>query len=155
NLRHRHQLYVRLPWVLGPLFLIETPWRLRPELVAALPDFRERLSFKWRALRTAFSAPISLSRMATRALLMSSTDLRPDCARVTAPTLVVTGERELDHVVPVDGTTEYARLIAGARTMVLERTGHIGTITRPDAFAALVDAFVDPQSAIRNPHYKG
>jgi pimeloyl-ACP methyl ester carboxylesterase len=155
NLRRRHQLYVRLPWVLGPLFLIETPWRLRAELVAALPDARERFSFKWRAFRTAFSAPVSLSRMAERALLMASTDLRADCAHIKAPTLVVTGERELDHVVPVDGTTEYARLIAGARTAVLERTGHIGTMTRPHAFADLVDSFVNPQPAIRNPQYKG
>jgi pimeloyl-ACP methyl ester carboxylesterase len=141
-LRPRHQTYARWPRLFGPLFLIETPWRLRPEIVAALPDPRARLAFRLAALRTVCSARISLRQMATRALLMTTIDAAADSASVSAPTLVVTGERALDHVVPVDGSSAYARLIAGARTAVLERTGHIGAITRPHAFAAVVRDFV-------------
>jgi 3-oxoadipate enol-lactonase len=170
TLRPRHQLYARLPWILGPLFLLESPWRLRAEIAAAFPDRRDRRAFRLAALRTIRTAPISLSQMAARALLMTSLDLEPDCARVIAPTLVVTGERALDHVVSVDGSSAYARLIAGARSAVIERTGHVGTITRPDAFADLVHAFVataecglrnadspspNPQSPIPNPQYRG
>src|SRR5256885_683821 len=69
-------------------------------------------------------------------------DLAGDGAGVSAPTLVVTGEPSLDHVVPTSGASEYVRLIAGACGAVLERTGHIGSMTRPDEFAALVREFV-------------
>jgi len=145
RLRRRHQLYVRAPWIFGPLFLAETPWRLRPEIRSAIPDARARRQFSRRALRTLFSAPLSLSQMAVRARMITSVDVEPDCARITAPTLVVTGERNLDHIVPVEGSSEYLRLIPNARAVVLERTGHLGSITRPDAFAALVRAFTEGQ----------
>jgi 3-oxoadipate enol-lactonase len=143
RLRRRHEIYLRAPWIFGPLFLAESPWRLRPEIRAALPDRRARRLFSRRALGTLLSAPLSLSRMAARARLITSDDVGPDCLRITAPTLVVTGERALDHVVPVDGASEYVRLIPNARAVVLERTGHLGSITRPEAFAALVRDFVN------------
>jgi 3-oxoadipate enol-lactonase len=143
SLRRKHQIYVRLPWLFGPLFIVETPWRLRDEIRAALPDRRARRALRSRTLRTLLTAFPSVSRMAARARLLAATDLRRDCARITAPTLVVTGEPALDHVVPVEGSSEYTRLITGAHSAVLERTGHIGSITRPDAFAQLVRAFVD------------
>jgi pimeloyl-ACP methyl ester carboxylesterase len=143
RLRRRHEIYVRAPWVFGPLFLAETPWRLRPEIWTAIPDARARRGFLLRALQTVMSAPVSLSRMAARARMISIDDVRPDCARITAPTLIVTGERDLDHVVPVDGSCEYLQLIPDSRAMVLERTGHLGSITRPDAFAAIVRAFTE------------
>jgi pimeloyl-ACP methyl ester carboxylesterase len=69
-------------------------------------------------------------------------DACADAARIARPTLLVTGERGLDHVVPVEGSSAgYLRLIPGARAMVLERTGHLGSITRPDAFAAAIHEF--------------
>ena len=142
RLRPRHQTYLRAPWIFGPLFLAETPFRLRPEIRSALPDAKARRQFALRQLRTALGAPVSLSAIAGRARMISTEDVTPDCARITAPTLVVTGERHLDHVVPVDGSSEYLRLIPDARAIVLERTGHLGSITRPDAFAAIVREFV-------------
>ena len=143
RLRRRHQMYLRAPWIFGPIFLAESPLRLRPEICAAIPDARARRRFTMLGLRTLLSAPLSLSRMAARANLIGSIDLGPDCERIAAPTLIVTGERGLDHVVPVDGSSEYTRRIQHARAAVLERTGHLGTITRPDAFAAIVREFVD------------
>lgn len=143
RLRRRHQMYVRAPWIFGPLFLAETPWRLRPEIRTAIPDAKARRQFSLRALQTLISAPVSLSSMAARATMISTEDVGPDCARITAPTLVVTGEPDLDHVVPVEGSSEYLRLIPNARAAVLERTGHLGSITRPDAFAAIVRAFTE------------
>ena len=141
RLRPRHQIYLRAPWIFGPIFLAETPFRLNPEIRVAIPDATARRRFSMRSLRTAIAAPISLSRMAARARMISSEDVTDDCAHITAPTLIVTGEPHLDHVVPVEGSSEYLRLIAGARAVVLERTGHLGSITRPDAFAAIVRAF--------------
>jgi 3-oxoadipate enol-lactonase len=142
RLRRRHQIYLRAPWIFGPIFLAESPLRLRPEICAAIPDSRARRHFAMRGLRTLLSAPLSLSRMAARAHLITTIDLGPDCERIAAPTLVVTGERGLDHVVPVEGSSEYTRRIQHARAVVLERTGHLGTITRPDAFAEIVREFV-------------
>jgi pimeloyl-ACP methyl ester carboxylesterase len=143
QLRPRHRIYARAPWLFGPLFLAESPFRLHGELRAALPDAPAR----WRFLRWQIGnlarAPLSPARMAQRAAVISSAQLREDCARIAAPTLIVTGEHGLDRVVPVDVTREYVHLIAGARHAILDRTGHLGSITRPDAFAALVRDFVE------------
>ena len=142
RLRPRHQLYLRAPWIFGPIFLAESPLRLRPEICAAIPDGRARRQFAMRGLRTLLSSPVSLSRMAARARLITSMDVGPDCHRITAPTLIVTGEPGLDHVVPVEGSSEYLRRIANARVVVLERTGHLGSITRPEAFTDVVREFI-------------
>jgi pimeloyl-ACP methyl ester carboxylesterase len=142
RLKRRHEVYARLPWLLGPLFLAEAPWRLRAEIAAAIPNRRERRRFAWQQLQTLVSAPLSLSRMAARAQMTVGADRANDCARITAPTLVISGERALDRVVAVDGTSEYQHLIPGARGAMLERTGHLGSITRPRAFAAIVREFV-------------
>jgi pimeloyl-ACP methyl ester carboxylesterase len=151
HLRKRHEIYARIPWLFGPLFLIETPRRALPEVRAALPDSGERRRFARWALTTLLAAPLSPSRMAARARLLVGTDLRPDCERVVAPTLVMTGEPGLDFVVPVDGSCQYAQLIPGARHVVLPRTGHQGPITRPDEFARIVRDFV-AGNATRWPH---
>ena len=142
HLRRRHEIYSRAPWVFGPLFLAETPFRVRRELRLALNDRRDRYRFTVRQLRTLLAAPISMSRMAARARLIGYSTRDAESRRVSAPTLIVHGEPQLDHVVNVHGTAEYARLIAGSRLAILEKTGHLGTMTRPDAFAAIVRTFV-------------
>jgi pimeloyl-ACP methyl ester carboxylesterase len=141
HLRPRHDFYARWPWVFGPLFLMEIPWRARPELRAALPRPADRRAFSRRILQTLIEAPVSLPRMAARARRIATYDTRADCARITAPTLVVTGEPALDYVVPVGASSQYAALIQNARTVVLRQTGHQGTITRPGVFAGLVREF--------------
>jgi pimeloyl-ACP methyl ester carboxylesterase len=146
HLRPRHDFYARMPYVLGPLFLAETPWRLRREMAAAFPQASMRWRFAASQLRVLGRVPLSLGRMAYRARLIATLDTVADCARIAAPTLVVTGERTLDHVVPVDGSTGYLTLIPGARGVVLERTGHLGSITRPDAFASIVRDFADQRT---------
>jgi len=143
RLRKRHEIYTRMPWLLGPLFLMETPWRLLPEVRAAIPNRRDRRALRITTVRTFLGTRLSFSEMAGRARLMTSVDLRPVCANVSAPTLIVTGEPALDFVVPVNGSSEYARLIPNARSLVLDRTGHVGSITRPHVFASAIKRFVD------------
>jgi pimeloyl-ACP methyl ester carboxylesterase len=145
HLRPRHAMYARAPRLFGPVFVAETPLRVRPELMAALPDFKTRSRFSWDQVKTLIQAPLSFTGMAARAKLMTGVDTTADCAHITAPTLVITGEAALDRVVPVAGSTEYGTLIRNARVAVLERTGHLGSITRPDAFAALVRDFIEGQ----------
>ena len=141
HLNRRHESYARRPYLLGPLFVVESPWRLRRELGAALPDRQTRWRFARSQILTLLGAPLSLPRMARRARMIATIDLVEDCASITTPTLVVTGERGLDQVVSVDDSVGYVSLIRGARGAVLERTGHLGWITRPDAFSAIVRDF--------------
>jgi 3-oxoadipate enol-lactonase len=147
RLRPRHLLYARLPWLFGPLFLAESPFRLRREMAAAFPERRARWRFARCQLATLAGSPLSPTRMAERAALIATTDVIADCGRVAAPTLVVTGDRALDRVVSVDRTRAYLELIPGARHVILERTGHLGSITRPHAFAALVREFTTQSGA--------
>src|SRR5262249_18003024 len=85
---------------------------------------------------------VSLSQMANRARLLSG-DSSVDAQRITAPTLIVTGERALDYVVPHDGSIEYTRLISNSHHVVIPQTAHLGSTTRPDVFAAILRDFVD------------
>lgn len=143
HLRPRHDFYARWPRVFGPLFLAESPLRLRRELRATFSNRRDRRSYKSRVFRTFLSAPVSLRSMAARARMIERASPSDDCARVTAPTLIVTGEPRLDRVVPVDGSSEYTRLIRGAKATTIERTGHLGSVTRSDVFAQRVRAFIE------------
>jgi 3-oxoadipate enol-lactonase len=142
RIRKRHALYTRVPWLFGPLFLAEAPRRLSKELAAAFPDRARRRAFMRSQLRLLATARLSLTRMAARARMIASADFAAEAGRIVAPTLIVTGEPLLDYVVPAEGSSEYVRLIRGARAVVLERTGHLGSVTRPEAFAAAVREFV-------------
>jgi len=149
QLRRRHELYLKAPWLLGPLFVVETPFRLRHELRAAMPDPGERRRFSLGALRTALRAPVSIRGMASRAKLVLSDAAARDCAAIVAPALIVTGEAHLDYVVPVEGSAAYERLLANARRAVLRETGHLGSMTRPREFAELVRAFANEAGGAR------
>ena len=143
HLKRRHALYLRAPWLFGMLFLAEVPWRLNAELVAAMPDRTMRKRFMRAQSRTLVTARPSFARMAARARIIQTLDLTGDCARITAPTLVVTGERRLDHVVDADGARSTRASSPARGPPSIEQTGHLGSITRPDAFAALVRDFIE------------
>jgi pimeloyl-ACP methyl ester carboxylesterase len=146
RMRRRHQIYTRVPWLFGPIFLAGMPSRVGHEIIAAFDGPSARWRFTWRQIRTFASAPLSVSRMAARARLLnndaSGEERTGDARRVVVPTLVVTGLAGLDYVVPPEGTSEYARVISGACLTSLDRSGHLGCITRPREFAAAVSAFV-------------
>ena len=149
HLRPRHDMYARVPWLFGPLFLLESPFRLRAEVMTALPAWRDRFRYLREQARTARSARVSLARMAGRARLIGAYDRVADASRVQAPTLVLQGDERLDHVTGWGGTAEYARLIPGARLACLADTGHIGSVTRADDCAALVTDFLSHRNGTR------
>lgn len=134
--------WVARPWASAPAFVASAPFRLWPELTAALPSLGSRLAFIARQGVRAAAAPMIPSLMAQRIRHARATDFGPDCARVQAPTLVISGEQALDRVVPVSVTRTYATLIRGAEYVVMERTGHIGLLTQPERFARIVADFV-------------
>lgn len=146
HLRPRHDAYARVPWLFGPIFLAETPWRLRREVATALPDWGARLRYLRAQAHTVATAPVSLARMAARARIIGRYDRASDCARVSAPTLIVQGDLHLDHVTGHGGTHEYANLISRATLATLADTGHIGSVTRPAACAELIDHFLSTRT---------
>ena len=68
---------------------------------------------------------------------------RGDGCGFRRPTLIVTGDPALDNVVPVAATHEYLRLWPHATIATIVRTGHLGLITRPSAFANIVVPFAE------------
>jgi pimeloyl-ACP methyl ester carboxylesterase len=150
HLSRRHRVYIRAPWFFGPLFLIETPRRIRAELRAVFPTASRRWRFALWQLMTLARAPLSTTRMAARAALIPPPSLLEDCALITAPTLIVVGEPGLDRVVRVETTTAYLTLIRHARSRTLEATGHLGSITHPEAFAEAVRQFAHGSKAVVN-----
>jgi pimeloyl-ACP methyl ester carboxylesterase len=137
----RVQFYARNPRILYPLFLLGA-LRLHREIAAAtvgrFAGYSASLRQAVRAL-THFPAP---TRMARRVGLAADAAL-DGLSELRMPTLVVTGEPHLDRVVPPALTAEYARLWPHAQTVTLARTGHLGLVTRPDAFADALVPFVD------------
>ena len=133
--------YLHRPRLAAPAFAVRAAVRMFPEVVAALPDWRTRAQFGASHLARIVRAPLSPTRMAAWVQAWMAADLGEDVRRVTAPTLLVTGEPSLDRVVPVASTLEYLHLIRGARHHVLERTGHVGLLLRPEEFARVVRAF--------------
>jgi 3-oxoadipate enol-lactonase len=138
----RQRGYIEHPWISAPKFVLTSPRRVWPEIRAAYDTWPERLMFSARHGVRVAAAPMIPPIMAARVRLQQSLDFGPDCALVKAPTLVVTGEDGLDFVVPPEVTRRYLTLIPGAQYGKIERSGHIGLLTRPGKFAEIVDGFL-------------
>jgi pimeloyl-ACP methyl ester carboxylesterase len=138
----RQQRYLNAPMLMSPLFVATAPTRMRPEVAAALPGIVERLKFTLTHGARVFTAPTTPKRMARR-IAWAKAHHFADPHLVKAPVLLVTGEPGLDRVVPVDVTRRYLDQFEAAQHVVLEHTGHIGLVTRPDAFAGTIERFVN------------
>jgi pimeloyl-ACP methyl ester carboxylesterase len=134
--------YMKSPILSSPLFFFGSIRRFWPELRATYPGIRGRLRFCAGTLSRIVAAPAVPSRMSRRAKLAAAEHFDTDCTSVTAPTLVITGERGLDRVVKHDDTMEYVTLIDGARFQVFDRTGHLGCVSAPDRFVAIISRFI-------------
>jgi 3-oxoadipate enol-lactonase len=147
ELEGRFLVYSRAPRLLFPVFCIDSARRVAPELSAAFPRWGDRARMAahqgWRVLQ----APASPSRMRTRIESIRSVDFRSSARQIASPALVLTGEHELDVTVPPALSLRYLDLLPGAKSTTLPRTGHLGCITRPGAFAALIHEFVDHADA--------
>lgn len=135
--------YVARPWLSLPAFATGAIGRVLPEVISAIGTWRERLSFAMRYALIIVRYPALPHLMARRVRVLERIDLDADCDRIAAPTLVLAGEPHLDHVVSVESTRRYAERIRGARYVKLAGTGHLGTLTQPKQFAAIVSDFID------------
>jgi 3-oxoadipate enol-lactonase len=138
----RVRFYARAPWLLSPLFCLNAWRRSRPEVRIALPGSRERLAFSVGQIWRVATHPTSPALMRDRIALLEGLDFVPCVGSIAAPTLVTTGEPELDRVVSPEHSAGYLRLLPQAEQCTFERTGHIGVVTRPERFAAIVADFV-------------
>ena len=120
---------------------------------AAIPDApaRRRVRAAAAAARS-LGAPVSLPRMAARARLIAErrrrrrlrADHRADAGRHRRAPLSITSCRSTAR-------SRYLRADRRRAHAVLERTGHLGSITRPDAFAdAAFATFVDRRRIVRH-----
>lgn len=67
-------------------------------------------------------------------------DFRDRLPEIACPTLLVWGRE--DMVISVDDASEYERAIDGARRVVLEDTGHVPQLERPERFNGLLSEFL-------------
>ncbi len=133
--------YAKWPTLSSPLFVFGAARRGWRELRALYPHPRARLSACIRAGWRVARAPAAPRRMGWRARLAERQNFEADCERVKVPTLVVTGEKHLDLVVPCEESMCYLDLIHGSSFELFEHTGHLGTVLAPDRFAAIVSRF--------------
>jgi 3-oxoadipate enol-lactonase len=133
---------VRHPLLALPGFVARAPRRLVPEVMAALPTWPGRARFALGYAVRAAIWRISPRAMAGWIATWMATDVAAGCSHIVAPTLVITGEPALDRVVPVSSTLDYLALIPGARAVTLAGTGHVGCVSKPHEFAALIGDFV-------------
>ena len=143
---------IRFPLLSLPYFAGRGLVRLLPELKHARDSWPTRLQlFREHATRV-FRAPLEPRRMARWVREWLDYDLAADCQRITAPTLIVTGESGLDRVVPSRESERYLNLINGATHKVLPGTGHVGVITRPYRFAEMAGQFIHAAHSARARH---
>lgn len=133
--------YMERPLLSMPLVLPAWFTRMWPEIFAAKDTVMDRVRFGCRYFTRAVMSPLSVTRMSEWARLKLATDIVSDCAQVKAPAMLITGEPRLDRVVDLNASKDYLSLIAGTRHVTIERTGHIGLVTKPETFANLVCEF--------------
>jgi 3-oxoadipate enol-lactonase len=141
----RVKFLMRAPRLLSPLFCIHS-LRLFGEMIVAREGLRPALTFAARHVVTVAIYRFSPPLMARRVRLLEGIRLEPALTQLRVPALIVTGQAELDRVVPVALTRDYLRLWPHARAVTIERSGHLGCITRADVFAEVVAKFANAHS---------
>ena len=138
--------YLRHPALSFPAFAIRAVGHLIPEVIASQPTWSGRLGFLAQHLIRTLRFPANPRKMAAWTMVWKGgggsevPGFRGSA--ISTPTLVITGEPVLDRVVPVASTLEYLNVIPRSRHVVLRRTGHLGIVSTPEAFARVVGEFL-------------
>jgi proline iminopeptidase len=85
-------------------------------------------------------SPEAINRAFAPGGFLQSIDLRPELARITAPTLVLAGRH--DWICPPEFSEEIARLVPGARLRVFEHSSHSVRVDEPEALVDEIRRFV-------------
>lgn len=148
-LRRGDAFCARFPRLFLPYFGARAVSRLGREIYRARDTWRQRARLSREYAFKTITAPFSPVLAAQWIHEWQACDISEDCRRISAPTLIITGEKHLDRVVPVDQSLQYLQLIPGATHATLEGTGHIGLITKPHRFADVAGRFIDHARALR------
>ena len=116
--------YLSRPVLMLPHFLWNALGRVRAELKAGLPHL-----------------------MAKRVRMMETVDLAADAARISAPTLILTGEPGLDRVVPVESTKQYLAYVPNSRYEMIDNAGHTVSLIQPERLARVISEFINASRA--------
>jgi pimeloyl-ACP methyl ester carboxylesterase len=138
----RVRFLMRAPRLLSPVFCINSV-RLFGEMVTAKEGLIAALSFALHHVGAVVRYRFSPVLMARRVRWLEGNTLENELAQLRMPALILTGQAELDRVVPVALTQDYLRLWPHASAATIARSGHLGPITRPQQFAELVARFAD------------
>jgi pimeloyl-ACP methyl ester carboxylesterase len=65
--------------------------------------------------------------------------------RIDVPTLLIWGDH--DRMFPKEHALAYARLIPGAKVVIVPQCGHVPQIEKPDVFVAAIENFLGAQKA--------
>jgi 3-oxoadipate enol-lactonase len=135
--------YIKRPILSSPFFVVRAIYHLWRELRVTYPALIDRVRFCAGASGRIIMAPAAPWRIGSRAQMATAERFDLDCASIKAPTLVVTGEEDLDRVVRQADSIGYVAAIDGARFHVFDRTGHLGTISAPERFTTIVSNFLN------------
>jgi pimeloyl-ACP methyl ester carboxylesterase len=83
-------------------------------------------------------SPVAIRNAIDR--MMHRADSTPLLARVTVPTLVITGEE--DEMIPVDESRRMAAAIGGSTLVIVPGAGHLSNLEQPDAFNNALNRFL-------------
>lgn len=83
-------------------------------------------------------SPIAIRTAILR--MMHRADSMPLLARVSVPTLVITGAE--DEMIPVDESRRMAEAVKGAKLVIIPGAGHLSNLEQPEAFNSAVNAFL-------------
>ena len=83
-------------------------------------------------------SPIAVRSAINR--MMHRADSMPLLARVSVPTLVITGAE--DEMIPVEESRRMADAIPGARLVIIPGAGHLANLEQPEAFNAALNEFL-------------
>lgn len=121
---------------LAPLDAGKTMMDLAQESMAAMLGTHASYGAAAAAINAMASVPQAAYRETVRCL--TTFNRRDDIGRITAPTLLIAGDR--DPLAPPKTMQRMQEAIAGSRLVVLPGAGHLAHLEQPDAFnAALLD----------------
>lgn len=105
------------------------------------PEMRQRFLFEGRDKLDAHVDELLALRAAAKFLWpIPDTGVSKRLRRISAPTLVVTSEK--DAIVPAPYGAAWQSAIRGAERAILPKAGHLAELEQPEAFASLVRDFL-------------
>ncbi|MCK4248444.1 MAG: alpha/beta fold hydrolase, partial [Candidatus Omnitrophica bacterium] len=122
---------------------------IKKDLISGINDFQSRLfcraEIKEKRFRPAFQIlkqckPPSLDAALAGLEVLKTTDLRSELKNIQIPTLIIHGKE--DSICPFPAAEYMAQTIPNAHLELMENTGHVPHLTRPEKFNSILNDFL-------------